>query len=273
MTPPDVSVVIVSHNHAQYLDACLQSLAPERHVIVTEVFVVDNVSTDGAAELVGRRYPWARLLRNTRRLGFAANNNKAIRESRGRYVLLLNPDTAVADGALEALVWYMDTHPRVGLCGPRLVFPSGALQLSARRFPTLGSVIARRSPLRMWLRNSESNKRHLMADVDHATCRPVDWLLGAAVLSRREMLRTVGLLDEGYFLYVEDIDWAYRAWQQGWQVVYYPDAQVMHHHLAESDRALWSRQSWQHVRSMWRYYRKHLAPRWLRLSVDAERLP
>lgn len=272
MTRPAVSVVIVSHNHARYLDACLRSVAPDRHAVPAEVLVVDNVSTDDTTDVV-RRYAWARLLRSSRRRGFAANNNAAIHESRGRYVLLLNPDTEVEVGAFDTLVAYMDAHPRVGLCGPRLLFPGGALQLSARRFPTLGAVIARRSPLRVFLRNSSSNRLHLMAEADHGACRSVDWLLGAALVARHEVLRTVGLLDEGYFLYVEDIDWAYRARQGGWDVVYCPQASVVHHHLARSDRALVSRHSWLHLRSMWRYYRKHLAPRWLRLVVEPERLP
>lgn len=270
MKRPDVSVVIVSHDHAAYLKACLDSLAPGVQAASAEVFVVDNHCTDGTAELVRTGYPWVRLIENTRRQGFAANNNRVIRESRGRHVLLLNPDTEMLPGALDRLVAYMDREPRVGLCGPQLVFPDGRVQLSCRRFPTLSSVIARRTPFRSWLRNSDMNRRHLMADSDHGSSRPVDWVLGACLIVRRELMLTVGLMDEGYFLYVEDIDWARRAWKAGWEVTYYPEARIVHHHLAKSDRALVSGYSWHHLRSMWRYYRKHLAPRWFRLDVTPE---
>lgn len=273
MSQFDLSIVIVSHNHAAYLQTCLASLAPGRHGVSTEVFVVANLPADGTAVLVQREFPTVRLLQNRRPQGFAANNNQALRLSQGRCQLLLNPDTEVPPGMLERLLAFVEAQPQIGICGPQLRFPDGALQPSCRRFPTLSSVIARRSPLRRWLWNSQLNERHLMADFDHTQTGQVDWLLGAALLTRREFLQTVGLMDAGYFLYVEDIDWAYRARQAGWQVVYYPETKIIHHHLAQSDRVLLSQASWWHLQSMWRYYRKHLAPAWLRLSGVPERLP
>ena len=272
MTRPDVSVIVVSHEHAAYLKGCLDSLTPPLQVVSTELFVVDNRSSDRSAELVRTGYPWVRLIENAERQGFAANNNRVIRKSRGRHVLLLNPDTEMLPGALDRLVAYMDREPRVGLCGPQLVYPDGRVQLSCRRFPTLSSVLARRTPFRAFLRTSDMNRHHLMADTDHASNRPVDWVLGACLMVRRELLHTVGLMDEGYYLYVEDIDWAQRATKAGWEVTYYPEARVIHHHQAKSDRVLLSGYSWHHLRSMWRYYREHLAPRWLRLNVSPELL-
>ncbi len=270
---PDLSIIIVSHNHAPYLTGCLNSLRPEHHRIRLEIWVVDNCSTDGAAQLVRDNFPFVNLLENKTRLGFSANNNRALRQCSGRYALLLNPDTETPPGALEKWLAFMDANPQVGLCGPQLRFPNGTVQPSCRRFPTLGSVLVRRTPFRRWLWNSAINERHLMEDFHHDQTRAVDWMLGAALMAPRRFLQTVGLLDEGYFLYVEDIDWAYRARQSGWEVVYFADAQIVHHHLAESDRKLWSRMSWYHLQSMWRYYWKHLAPRSLRLAVEPERLP
>lgn len=270
---PDISVVIVSHNHAAYLRACLSSLDAAHHRASLEVFLVDNASADETLRLAREEYQWVTVLENQTRRGFAANNNLALRRSRGRYALILNPDTEVLPGALDALLAFAEANPRAGICGPQLVFPDGSVQPSCRRFPSLASVIARRTPLRKWLWHSPLNERHLMADFDHASAGPVDWLLGACLLVRREFLRAVGLMDEDYYLYVEDIDWAYRAWKQGWQVVYFPEAKIVHHHLAESDRVLLSRHSWLHLRSMWRYYRKHLAPGWLRLTVQPELCP
>lgn len=270
--PPELSVITVTHNHAPFLGALLDSLDAERRGLSLEVIVVDNVSDDGSAAVAAER-PWVTVLRNEARLGFAANNNRAVRVCRGRYVLLLNPDTQVRPGALRALVDHLDAHPDVGICGPQLLFSDGRMQPSARRFPTLGWVLVRRTPLRLLVHDSGWSRRHLMEDVDPTVPREVDWLLGAALAVRRDLLRTVGLLDEGYFLYVEDIDWGYRARQAGWKVAYVPAAQVVHHYQARADRRLLGRYSWYHLRGMWRYYRKHLAPRWLRLRVTAERLP
>jgi len=273
MISPDISIVIVSHNHARYLPACLHSLAPAQHTLQLEVFVVDNCSTDGSATLVRESFPWVKLIENEQRSGFAANNNRAIRQSCGRYVLVLNPDTKTPPGALDALVTFADAHPRMGIGSLQLRFPDGQIQPSCRRFPTLGSVLARRTPFRKFLRSSSLNAHHLMRDFDRHQTTRVDWMLGACLLARQDFLMNVGLMDAGYFLYVEDIDWCYRAWKAGWEVWYYADAYVTHHHLAESDRKLWSRASWLHLQSMWRYYRKHLAPDPMRLQVNEEYLP
>jgi N-acetylglucosaminyl-diphospho-decaprenol L-rhamnosyltransferase len=269
---PDLTVVVVSHDHGRYLEACLRSLEPGRHAVSLEVIVVDNASRDETSEVVAR-FPWALLVRNTEREGFSANNNKALRRARGRHALLLNPDTEVEDGALQTLVAFLDENPRVGLCGPQLRYPDGRVQASCRRFPNLAWVLLRRTPLRLVLSETEATRAHLMADFDHDRRARVDWLLGAAIAARRELLATVGLLDEGFFLYVEDIDWALRAGQAGWEVWYVPEARVVHHHQAQADRRLLGWYSWWHLKSMWRYYRKHLAPGALRLTVREERLP
>jgi GT2 family glycosyltransferase len=273
VSAPVVSVVVVSHGHAAYLERCLASVCAAWPAEALELFVVANLEGDGTTDVVRGAFPHAVLLENDAPRGFSANNNAVLRVGRGRYFLLLNPDTEVRPGAVEALVGAMERDPGIGLCGPQLRYPDGRIQPSCRRFPSLASVIARRSPLRVLFRDSPANRRHLMADFDHARGAVVDWMLGACLLVRRAMLEDVGLLDEGYFLYVEDIDWAYRARAAGWSAWYEPGAQVVHHHLARSDRALLSRYSWWHLRSMWRFYRKHLAPGLLRTSVVPERLP
>jgi len=274
LTCRDLSIVVVCHNHARYLSKCLQSINPELHASHhLEVFVVDNCSTDGSAALVRAEFPWVRLLENDHRHGFAANNNRAIRKSSGRYILILNPDTETPAGALEALLAFADGHPRAGICGPQIRFPDGQIQPSCRHFPTITSVLARRTLLRKFLRNSPLNGHHLMSGLDHSRTTIVDWMLGACLLVRREFLSEVGLMDEGYFLYVEDIDWCYRAHQADWEVWYFAETYIIHHHLALSDRQLFGRMSWYHLKSMWHYYLKHLAPSWARLHVMDERLP
>ena len=140
---PELSIITVTHNHGPFIGPLLDSLDDERKRIDLEVLAVDNASDDDGAAVAASR-PWVRAMRNQTRHGFAFNNNLAIRASRGRYLLLLNPDTEVRPGALPELVAYLDANPRVGICGPRLLFPDGSVQPSARRFPTLGWVLARR---------------------------------------------------------------------------------------------------------------------------------
>jgi hypothetical protein len=270
--PIDVSVVVVTHEHREFIGPCLESLAREVAELRGEVFVVDNRSRDGSAELVAQRHPWVQLIVRERRCGFSDNHNLAIRRARGRHVLILNPDTELRPGALATLTRFMDASPDVGICGAKLLFPDGSVQPSCRRFPTLRSVLVRRTPLRLLARGCAANRRHLMLDQPIATepC-DVDWLLGACLLVRRAAIDEVGLLDEGYHLYVEDIDWCYRMRRNGWRVCWVPQAQIVHAHQAASDRRLLSWHSWIHLRSMLRYYRKHLAPWPLKLRVGGER--
>lgn len=266
-----LSVIIVTHNHAAYLSRCLDSLVLQVEQAGGEIIIIDNRSDD-ASVAVARRYPQVRLYVNQERRGFAANANYGLALAQGRYLLLLNPDTEVLPGALEKLLGFMDAHPQVGLCGAQLLFPDGRVQPSPRRFPTLGTVIARRTPLRVFLRNSRLNRHHLMLDMDHSQPQEVDWLLGACLLVRREALEEVGPLDEGFFLYIEDIDWARRMHQAGWKVYYVPAAQIIHHHLAVSDKRFLSRQMWVHACSMVRYARKYLLPPIPWLSVRSNKM-
>ena len=254
-----LSVIIVTHNHAAYIGACLQALLPEAKQVEAEVIVVDNRSDDASA-VTASQYSDVQVLVAPHRQGFSANCNLGMAQARGRYMLLLNPDTEVLPGALRALMTFMDAHPQVGMCGAQLLYPDGRIQPSFRRFPTLASVLVRRTPLRLVLRDTQANRHHLMLDDDHTTARPVDWLLGACMCVRRSTVDHVGPLDEGYFLYVEDIDWARRMHAAGWQIYYVPTAHITHHHLAVSDKYLISKRTLVHTRSMFRYARKFLLP-------------
>jgi N-acetylglucosaminyl-diphospho-decaprenol L-rhamnosyltransferase len=260
-------VITVTHNHAPFIGRCLDALVPAVNAVGGEIIVIDNRSDDASAAIV-QTHPAVQLLVNTARRGFAANNNRGMALAQGRYLLLLNPDTEVLPDALSQLINFMDTHPTVGLCGAKLLFPNGTVQPSPRRFPSIGSFIARRTPLRAFLRHSKFNQRHLMLEVDHSKAMPVDWLLGACMLIRREALETVGPLDEGYFLYVEDIDWARRMHAAHWEVYYVPEAEIIHHHLAVSDKKLFSRYTGYHINSMLRYVRKYLLPPIPGLSIQ-----
>ena len=204
-----LSVITVTHNHSDYIGCCLEALIPEIQKIGGEAIVIDNCSVDSTVEIVSQ-YPQVKLYINQQRRGFSANNNYGMALAQGRYILLLNPDTEIFSEALERLIAFMDEHPKVGLCGAQLLFPDGSIQPSPRRFPTLGSTIVRRTPLRIFLKDSRFNQRHFMLYLDHSQPQSVDWLLGACLFIRREILETVGPLDDGFFLYVEDIDLAKR---------------------------------------------------------------
>lgn len=235
-----------------------RSPAAPGNPIDIEILVVDNASSDGSAELVAEAFPQVRLYRSPTNLGFPGGNNAGYRISRGRYFLLLNSDTVVPPGALEELVRFADENPRAGIVGPRVLNPDGSLQMSCRRFPTLGAGLFRNTPLGKLFPNNRFTRDYLMTDWDHGTPRAVDWVSGCCLLARREMVEEVGLLDEAFFMYCEDVDWAYRAGQKGWQVLYNPRATIIHEIGRSTDQAV-TRMIVQFHKSMYRFFCKHYA--------------
>ena len=254
--PADVCVAIVSHRHYRYLESCLTALFANTAARL-DVTIVDNVGEAEIAALLRTRFPQVRLLVNERPLGFAANNNQVLLGTACRYAMLLNPDTVVWPGAIDELVAHVEHHPEVGACGPRLIYPDGRLQLSCRRFPSLGAVLVRRTPLRLFMRGSRIAREYVMADEGHDVSRPVDWLFGAAILIRRECLRGVGGLDADMFMYCEDADWCLRCQQAGWDIHYVPHAVIVHHLDDDKYNGFFTRHRFMHYQSMWRYVRKH----------------
>lgn len=252
---PDVSIVTVSHGHAAELRAHLPGWLAPSDRCARELVVVDNLGRDDAAAAVAALAPGAQLLRNDRPAGFAANCNRGIAASCGRYVLLLNPDVAVHPGALDRLVAFMDAHPEVGIAGPRLLNLDGTLQYSCRRFSTPILFALRGLGLERLLERNPAQRRALMQDWEHDTARDVDWVLGAAMIARRAAVETVGMLDPDYFLYCEDQDWCYRMWTRGYSVFYVPDAVMTHAHR-RSSRNPFSRWKWVHARSKLRMFGK-----------------
>jgi hypothetical protein len=258
----EISICILNWNTAAHLRRCLSSIvgATGRSPL-HEIIVVDNASTDGSADMVRREFPQARLIANNQNRGFAAGHNQGIAASSGRYILLLNADTIVHASALETLVATMDALPRAAVAGPRLLNADGSLQFSCRRFPRFATGLFRKVPLGRLLPDNVFNSDYLMRSWDHSEMRQVDWVSGAAFFLRREAVREIGLLDEGYFMYCEDVDWCYRAKRAGWQVWYIPQAVVTHLHGRSTDQRPFA-MSYQFHRSMIRFYRKHYAPAW-----------
>jgi N-acetylglucosaminyl-diphospho-decaprenol L-rhamnosyltransferase len=246
-----LSVVIVNWNTRQLLAQCLASIQAHPPGVPYEVWVVDNASADGSGAMVQERFPGVQLIENGENVGFAAANNQAIREARGRYVVLLNPDTEVRAGALRALVEFLEVHPQAGAAGARLLNGDGSLQPSCAPMHTPRREFWKLSCLdRLWRVSSYPMHRW-----DTATPRRVGAIKGACLALRRAALDEVGLLDEGYFLYTEEVDLCYRLAQAGWELWWVPQAEVVHHE-AGSTRQAAEAMYVQLYRSKVQFYRK-----------------
>ncbi|MCL5962030.1 MAG: glycosyltransferase family 2 protein [Chloroflexi bacterium] len=245
---------------------CLASISRSNGDFCCDIFVVDNGSADGSAEMVEREFPRANLVRSARNGGYAYANNLALREMllRGagvfpRYVLLLNPDTLLPETALQDMLSFMDSRPEVGAAGPKLVRPDGFLDLACRRsFPTPEVSLYRMLGLSKAFPRSRRFARYNLTYLDSDDVVEVDSVVGAFMLIRGDVLKTVGMLDEDFFMYGEDLDLAYRAKQMGWKVYYNGKVEVLHY-KGESSRQRGIKTSFEFYRAMLTFYRKHYA--------------
>jgi N-acetylglucosaminyl-diphospho-decaprenol L-rhamnosyltransferase len=282
---PNLAIVIVNYNTRDLLRTCLHSLEQAAVRSHTGVWVVDNASPDGSAAMVRAEFPAVHLIESSHNGGFAYANNLAlgallagglgVAEARkndtlegaaplraspqGEYILLLNPDTVAPPGSLDALVEYMEQHPEVGACGPKLVLGNGSLDLSCRRaFPTPAVSFYRMTGLAKLFPRSPRFARYNMTFLDENVETEVDAVVGACMLVRAGVVREVGLLDETFFMYGEDLDWCYRIKQYGWRIMYVPHVTVHHYKRAAS-----SQRPFQSIRAFYDamrvFYRKHYA--------------
>jgi N-acetylglucosaminyl-diphospho-decaprenol L-rhamnosyltransferase len=238
-----VAGVVVVHEPAPELERCVAALRPQ----VEELVVVAN--------LPGNRVPGVKVIENERPAGFATNANRGIAATSAPFVVLCNPDTEAAPDAVRILREFAETHPRAGIVGPELRHPDGSLNPSRRLFPTVGGTIVRRTPLRRVL--GRTQRAHYGLDEQPTEPVQADWLLGAFLFLRREMLDGLGGFDDGFRLYGEDIDLAYRAKKAGWERWYVPEAHAVHAHAAVTDRKLLTRRTLWHWRGIARFVRKH----------------
>jgi GT2 family glycosyltransferase len=259
-SPPDLDVVVVSHGAEQLLRRCLRSLAAHPPAGEMRITVVDSGSPDGTPKMVEREFPGARLIRRGN-IGFAAANNLVLRESEAGAALLLNPDTEVHAGTLDAALARLRSQPRIGMVGVKLLTESGELDHACKRsFPTPLAALAhftgvgRRDGAAGAL--SQYRATHLGDDEPGE----VDAVNGAFMLCRMEAVREVGLLDEGYWLYMEDLDWCRRFWQAGWQVFYEPAGVALHVKGGSSGNRRAPRQEVAFHRGIARFYRRFEAP-------------
>lgn len=258
MESMDLALVIVSYNTEAMLRDCLKALPAACTGLNYAVYVVDNHSPDGSAGMVAREFPEVDLTASTENLGFTRGNNLALARTDARYVLLLNPDTEAKPLSLTRLVQFMEAHPQAGACGPKLLNTDGSLQRNGAKFPTLRREFLSVTGLRrLAMSRYEIALGYGRHDFDQ-TCE-VDQVSGACLLVRGEVMRQVGMLDERFFMFYEEIEWCWRIKRAGWQVWYVADAEVTHHWMG-SVRQASKRMTAELFRSQLLYYRKTSGP-------------
>jgi N-acetylglucosaminyl-diphospho-decaprenol L-rhamnosyltransferase len=268
----DVGIIIVNWNTRDLLRRCLESVLASEGASAS-VCVVDNASHDRSAEMVAEEFPQVQLISNDRNIGYPAANNQGLKllgfgrssdealsnpATLPRYALLLNPDTEMPPDALAKVVAFADAHPRTGVVGPRLVRLDGSLDLACRRsFPTPKISLYRMTGLSRLFPHSRVFGRYNLTYLDENETAEVDSVVGAFMLVREEAISEIGLLDESFFMYGEDLDWAYRMKAKGWQILYYPEVTVLHVKRASSRQN--PRAKVEFWRAMEIFYRKHYA--------------
>jgi GT2 family glycosyltransferase len=247
----DLSIIVINWNTKEDLLHCLESIFKMGTGIQREVIVVDNGSRDGSGVEVKKAFPVVHLIQNDRNIGFAKATNQGFKNSSGRYVLLLNPDTQVKEGAIERFISFMDTHSDAGLSGAQLLNENGSKQNSIANFPSIATELLNKSLLR-WL----FPKRFPGKGREYSGPIEVDSVIGACMMVRREALDQVGLLDEGYFLFLEETDWCYRMKKAGWKIYHVPQAEV-YHFQGRSAETVKKRAKVEFYRSRYHFFKKN----------------
>ncbi|MCL4297649.1 MAG: glycosyltransferase family 2 protein [Anaerolineae bacterium] len=263
----DLSIIIVNWNVKELLDVCLQSLLKAAHSapeLAIEIIVVDSASSDGSPQMVCDRFPQVRLIASQENLGYAQGSNTGAEAAGGRYLFLLNPDTVIQPDVLGRMVDYMDAHPEAGALGPQLLWPDGSIQSSRRCFPTPGSLFWESTLLGQWLPENRYIRRYHLADQPADQPQKVDWVVGAAILIRREAWQQVGPIDPDFFMYFEETDWCQRSAEAGWETHYLPTVQITHYEGKSSEQVAAAR-TLRFQRSKLRYTRKYFGPGWASL--------
>jgi len=224
----DVSIIIVNWNTRNILRNCLLSIYDQTKEIYFEVIIVDNASTDGSVEMVKRDFPQAALIENMVNRGFAAANNQGLKIAKGQYILLLNSDTIVLDGAIQKTVAFAEQHPKAAVIGCKVLNPDGSLQPTCFMFPSLLNMFLSSTYLYKLFPKSKFFGREQMTWWDRNDVREVDVITGCFMLVRRRAIEQTGLMDEQFFVYGEETDWCYRFRQGGWKVLFIPDAEIVH---------------------------------------------
>jgi GT2 family glycosyltransferase len=260
---PDLTVIVIGFDVRDEVLGCFEALEQHAGALELQVVYVDNGSADGSAAAVAARFPDVEVVRLPGNEGLPARNH-GLRRARGRHRMFIDTDARVTAGALESMVELLDTHPEVGLVGPRLVYPDGSLQLSARRYPPVMLPLMRRPPLERLLGDGPAVRRHLMADAAPLGRRPVEYVLGACQMFRAEAQAAAGEIDHRMWFGPDDADWCFAIRHAGFRVLYAPEATVVHDYQRTSAAHPFSRMAFEHLRGFawfqwkWRGERRRL---------------
>ncbi len=248
----DVAFIIVTWNAKDLVLDCLESLYKEVLAFDYEVIVIDNGSADGSVETLRQRFGRARIIANEKNVGFAGANNQGLEVMNSRYAVLLNNDTIVLKGAFDRLLEFMDARPDVGVTGPLLVSPDYSKQNCFHNFPTLITEIFGVSMLRLVFPKKYPGKRR-----NYTEPIETDSILGACLMTRKEVIEQVGVLDDNYFFFLEETDWCFRMKNKGWKVFHIPDVKIIHIHGASTKKKI-PVETWiEYYRSNYRYFKKN----------------
>lgn len=254
-----LSIVIVNYNAGHYLENCLRSVYAETKQIPFDIWVVDNNSKDASVSMIRRNFPLVNLIENKENTGFTRANNDAIRECTGDYVLLLNPDTLVLENAIGKMVKFMDENPQIGIAGCKVLNEDRTLQLACRRsIPSPGVAFFRLTGLSRLFPNSKGMAKYNLTYLNPNKANEVDAVSGAFLMIQRKVIDKIGKLDERFFMYGEELDWCLRAKKAGWQVMYYPEAEIIHY-KGECSKSNSRKAAFEFYRSMYLFHKKHFA--------------
>lgn len=262
----ELAVVVVNYDTGDYLERCLASLEARRGDVAVDVLVIDNASHDGSHTKAVSAHPWVRLIENPTNVFLSPAWNQGVRATQAPFVLLLNPDTELFKGTLAAYLAVARAHPRAGIVGPMVRNPDGTVYASGRAIPSFGDAVGHAFLGTVRPRN-RFTRRYQLDGWDRTTERTVDWVSGCCMLMPRDALLQVGLFDEAFPLYGEELDIATRLREMGWTVLFTPEIEVIHEIGVSTGRS--RRSLIMHSDSLSRYYRKHRARGWRRATVPA----
>lgn len=257
----DLIISIVNANNSNLLKECLTSIHTHTHRISFEIIVIDNASEDDSVKMMEEKFPQVKIIKNTTRFGFAKNHNQVLKNISARYVVILNEDTILLNDALDKMVAFLEENPKVGIVGPKVLNKDKSLQLSARAFPSLDIRILiagmfHNTFLTKIFPHNPFTQQYLLLDWDHNNIREIDWVSGCCLMVRKDVLDKIGLLDEQFVMFVEDVDFCFRAKREGYKTFYLPSAEIIHLGGAAISRTP-IKMIIEHHKSMYKFYKKN----------------
>jgi N-acetylglucosaminyl-diphospho-decaprenol L-rhamnosyltransferase len=264
---PELSIIIVHYHTQELLRLCLDSIKKTAYGIKYELIVVDSAAIRETRDMIEEKYPEIIFVPFKENLGYSRGVNIGIQKSKGKYLLVLNPDIITTKGAILKMLWYVKKHPDIAVVGPKMMNFNGLPQKTFFSFYKPATIMARRSFLgKIWPFKKPFKKmldEFLMADADDSKIQTPDWVMGSAMMLNREAISKVGGMDERFFMYFEDVDWCRRFWHNGYKVVFYPEAVMFHYYQRESKSrlgifdALFNQKTRWHIKSAIRFFWKY----------------